>query len=274
MAFDKATLDRWYQGLNQTHVNLKKHFDTLNRGGPLPVIQAEITNLGRTITALGTMIDQFKTQIQATPNTPAATPGGPMAPAAPTPTSGGPMAPAATASLKNLISFADYLDYNGFGTLSDKVTDVLKLSAQTQKFDLTKLADYLDNNEFYALADKVDEVRDLFCMAEDYGFVPKSKVINENEADDDSMVQPRSEGSLSTRYCPDHRGTQAIRIDENTYQCPIDGKKYNYEMGYVNYEGQQVPGGSIANQTPGTSDYGGISMRLYDTRSDILNKMN
>lgn len=267
MAFDKATLDRWYQGLNQTHVNLKKHFDTLLRGGPLPTIQTEITNLGRTVDALGTMIKQFQTQIQATPDTTTPTPGG-SSPATPT------APPARTsASVQNLIHFADYLDNNGYYELADKATEVIKLSAQTGKDDLIKLADYLDNNEFYALANKADEISDLLCMA-DYGFVPRCREdVLENKADDE-LIQKGNKGSLSTRYCPDHRGVQAIRIDEKTYQCPIDGKRYNYETGYINYEGQKVPGGSIAAQTPTTSDFGGIPMRIYDSRSDVLNRMN
>lgn len=265
MAFDKVTLDRWYQGLNQTHVNLKKHFDTLLRGGPLPTIQTEITNLGRTVDALGTMIKQFQTQIQTTPDTTTATPGvaGPSAPTA---------SPARAASVQKLIHLADYLDTNGYYELANKATKIIKLSAQIGKYDLIKLADYLDNNEFYALADKVDEINDLLCMA-DYGFVPKCRDILENKADD-VLIQKGNKGSLSTRYCPDHRGVQAIRIDENTYQCPIDGKRYNYETGYINYEGQKVPGGSIAAQTPTTSDFGGIPMRIYDSRSDVLNRMN
>ncbi|MFA5048451.1 MAG: hypothetical protein WC516_05520 [Patescibacteria group bacterium] len=268
MAFNKETLDRWYQGLNQTYVNLKKHFDTLNKGGPLPAVQLEITNLGRTIDALGTMIKQFQTQIQATPDTTYPTPG------AATVTTLAAAPPSRAASLGELIHFADYLDTNGYHELTNKVVSVLELSAQVGRYNLVKLADYLDNNEFYTLANKVDEVNDLLYMAKDYGFIPKYRTDVVENAADDELIQIRSKGSLSTRYCPDHHGVQAIRIAENTYQCPIDGKKYNYEAGYVNYEGQKVPGGSIAAQTPTTSDFGGIPMRIYDSRSDVLNRMN
>jgi hypothetical protein len=87
-------------------------------------------------------------------------------------------------------------------------------------------------------------------------------------------IQPSHEGSLSTRYCPDHHGVQAIRISERIYQCPIDGKTYNYGTGYINYQGQIVPGGSVAEQTPNTSDTGGIPMRFYDSRQSILNRIN
>lgn len=247
MAFDKATLDRWYQGLNQTHVDLKRNFDSLNKGVPLSSMQTQVTNLGRTIDALGVMIKQFQTQMQDA---------------------------AKTASVDGLIQLADFLDEKGYYGLTDKVVDVIKIGSKVGSFDLIKLADYFDNNSLFALADKVDEVCDIICVAEEYGFVPKARASTlENDANDEP-IQRRSRGSLSTRYCPDHRGVQAIRVEENVYQCPIDGKKYNYEIGYVNYEGQRVPGGSIASQTPTTSDFGGIPMRIYDSRSDVLNRMN
>jgi len=140
------------------------------------------------------------------------------------------------------------------------------------------LSDNLDQNGFHALADKTDEVLGLIKTAEEhgfvpYGYVPRMRKTEQEVVAQDQLIQPMREGSLSTRYCPDHRGVQAIRIGENTYQCPLDGKVYDYQSGYVNYEGQRVPGGSVAAQTPQTSNYGGIPMRIYDSRSDVLNKM-
>jgi hypothetical protein len=138
---------------------------------------------------------------------------------------------------------------------------------------MLKIADSLDRRGLSDLADIVDESALIMQRSADYGFFPKHKKQEIVEGDA-APVQMPHEGSLSTRYCPDHRGTQAIRIGEHMYQCPIDGKKYNYETGYVNYEGQRVPGGSVAAQTPTTSDYGGIPMRIYDSRSDVLNRLN
>lgn len=139
--------------------------------------------------------------------------------------------------------------------------------------EMLKIADHLDKQGLYDLADIIGESALIIRRAEDYGFYPKQKGMEEREAEK-APVQPPHEGSLSTRYCPDHRGIQAIRIGEHEYQCPIDGKKYNYETGYLNYEGQRVPGGSVAAQTPTTSNYGGIPMRIYDSRSDVLNRLN
>ena len=119
---------------------------------------------------------------------------------------------------------------------------------------LVKLANRLDDMGHYALADKVTEIAQMV------------KIANE--------VQPPHEGTLSTRYCPDHRGVQAARIGQHTYQCPLDGKIYNYEEGYTNYEGQIVPGGSVAEQTPRSFNHGGVPMRFFDPKYNAINYGN
>jgi len=179
----------------------------------------------------------------------------------------------AKGQIDSLISFADYLDFNDYHNLSNDVDDIIQLCADVGETDLIKLADYLDKNKFCALADKVDMIGGLLKTAGNNGFFPIEKKIIENAADD-GMIQPGYIGALSTRYCPDHRGVQAARIEEYLYQCPIDGKKYNYQTGYINYDGQKVLGGSVAAQTPMTSNWGGIPMRIYDGRSDVLNRIN
>lgn len=171
-------------------------------------------------------------------------------------------------TIYDLIKFSDYLDENGKYALADKV-DVFIKSFSIEN-NLAKLADYLDENNLSELADIIDESSLIIRRAEDYGFFPKQK----GPTEEDLPIKPLNKISLSTRYCPDHRGVQAIRLDDSTYQCPIDGKIYNYETGYIDYEGQRVPGGSIAAQTPTTSNYGGIPMRVYDSRSDVLNRIN
>lgn len=244
---DKATLDKLYKGLDETYLWLNKYYGILIKGN-LQERQRVIPLIKRSIDTLGILVKQFhQAGLQA--------------------------GKTAEIKVEGLVKFAEHLDGEKLFTLADKVDDVLKLSAETEIYDLIKLADFLDENKFYDLASKVDEVSELYCSAEDYGFVPRMRGDLENSADDDVFVS-LAENSLSTRYCPDHRGVQAFRIEEHIYQCPIDGKKYNYESGYENYEGQKVPGGSVAAQTPATSDFGGIPSRIYDNRSDVLNKIN
>jgi len=57
------------------------------------------------------------------------------------------------------------------------------------------------------------------------------------------------EAPLKTRYCPDHAGVMASRIAEDTYQCELDGKTYNYAVGFKTDKGKIVPGTSVENQS-------------------------
>jgi hypothetical protein len=38
---------------------------------------------------------------------------------------------------------------------------------------------------------------------------------------------------LSTRYCPEHIGTQMGRVGQGVFQCPLDGQVYNWEAGWT-----------------------------------------
>jgi hypothetical protein len=133
-------------------------------------------------------------------------------------------------------------------------------NAKKEINELIKFADFLDENGAHALADKVTEVAILLkASAEEKSDIP---------------VQSPHEGSLSMRHCPDHCGVSVMRISENIYQCPLDGKIYNYEIGYTNYKGQKIPGGSISEQTPATSDCGGVPLRIFDGTQNVLNRIN
>lgn len=82
------------------------------------------------------------------------------------------------------------------------------------------------------------------------------------------------EGSLSTRYCPNHIGDQLSRVGPGSFQCSRDGEIFNWEMGYTTFDGVQVPGGSIAGQTPSETNYGGVPNRIFDSRDKVLNTVN
>lgn len=79
--------------------------------------------------------------------------------------------------------------------------------------------------------------------------------------------------ALSTRYCPDHVGVSTHRVGESTYQCSLDGKVYNYEAGWTDYDGKEHPGGSLAAQTPDSTGYA-VPHRIFDSRENILNRIN
>jgi len=153
------------------------------------------------------------------------------------------------------------------GKLIGKYGPYAKMAAAEE---LARTADYLDESGFCCLADVMDKASELLVKCATY--IPKMR--SNQEPTEAEPIQPPREGNLSTRYCPDHVGVQASRIAEHIYQCPLDGKIYNYETGYVNYQGQRVLGGSVAEQTPPTSDFGGTPVQVYDSRQSVLNNIN
>ena len=171
-------------------------------------------------------------------------------------------------ALSKLVNYVKY-----FGTLLNHYkTSYNKINVSEARENikqLVKFANFLDEQNAFSLADKVTEVAVLIKQA----YIPKMRGATMEKQEEEVML-PLNESSLSTRYCPDHIGIQAIRIAEHVYQCPIDGKIYDYRSGYTNYKGQRVPGGSVSEQTPTSSDYGGIPMRVYDSRQNVINTLN
>jgi len=125
--------------------------------------------------------------------------------------------------------------------------------------ELVLLADSLDAEGRHVLADVATRAASIVDRLEGQ--------------QEEEPIKPGHKSSMSTRYCPDHIGVQATRIAEHMYQCPIDGRTYDYEGGYTNYSGQRVPGGSVAAQTPMSTPYG-LPQRLFDSRQNILNTIN
>jgi hypothetical protein len=78
---------------------------------------------------------------------------------------------------------------------------------------------------------------------------------------------------LSTRYCPEHIGTQMGRVGQGVFQCPLDGQTYNWEAGWTDFDGNQHPGGSVAAQTPDSTGYA-VPHRIFDSREKVLNVVN
>lgn len=77
------------------------------------------------------------------------------------------------------------------------------------------------------------------------------------------------EEALSGRHCVDHPGVMVKRVAEHEYQCPLDGKVYNWETGFRTDKGNVIPGGSVDEQTK-------MSVvephEIFDTRESRLNK--
>lgn len=56
------------------------------------------------------------------------------------------------------------------------------------------------------------------------------------------------EAPLSQRACPDHQ-TPMSRVGEDTFQCPLDKKIYNWREGFTTEKGAKIPGGGVEEQT-------------------------
>lgn len=78
------------------------------------------------------------------------------------------------------------------------------------------------------------------------------------------------EAPLSTRYCPDHPGVMVNRVDENTWQCELDHKTYNFTTGFKLQDGSQVSGGDVSNQT---KTFDNNEFTNFDTRESKLSSM-
>ena len=167
----------------------------------------------------------------------------------------------------DFVKLADAFDRAGQNGLADQIDDFLAKSAQPH--DLIFMLTGAEQN-----VKTINNMAKLASFSDEIGAHTLASELDKMAEEMFESIQPPNKGSLSTRYCPDHNGVQAVRISERVYQCPIDGKIYNYETGYVNYKGQKVPGGSVAAQTPTTSDFGGIPMRIYDSRQSVLNRIH
>lgn len=77
------------------------------------------------------------------------------------------------------------------------------------------------------------------------------------------------ESSLSTRYCPDHPGTSMARVADNTFQCSMDKKIYNWKEGFTTMKGNQVPGGEVSQQTQHLGDRA-LEQMHFSTREHRL----
>lgn len=54
--------------------------------------------------------------------------------------------------------------------------------------------------------------------------------------------------TMTTRTCPDHPGQQLVRMEDSVRQCGLDGKLYDYNVGFETYDGEKHNGGSVQAQ--------------------------
>jgi hypothetical protein len=161
-------------------------------------------------------------------------------------------------ALKTLASVADELDSIGLKAEADSVDeliqktaeDVLKWQKEDKSTEQSKRYDSKHHHSLQVREPKREQERtDLEGRKEHHV----------------STYQQTNATALSTRYCPEHVGVSLARVGEATYQCGLDGKVYNWEAGWTDYQGNKHPGGSVAGQTPDSAGYA-PAHRMFDTR--------
>jgi len=80
------------------------------------------------------------------------------------------------------------------------------------------------------------------------------------------------EAPLQTRYPPDRPGGQMTRITDGVYQDIVTGIIYDYKSGYKTQKGNEVPGGSVENQTRDLGDTRLQGTSLFETRDSLMGR--
>lgn len=166
-------------------------------------------------------------------------------------------------SIEGLASIANVFDASGDEELKKQasVIDELLLTIAAPKNALAERKD-LEEQRLIELQKKYKnpqkELDEINKVSDSQKTIDKSNMTKEYRI---------LEAPLSTRYCPDHAGTQIARVGEHTWQCELDKKVYNYDIGFELTNGSKVPGGDVSKQTPATDmPYHSI----FDTREGRL----
>jgi hypothetical protein len=129
---------------------------------------------------------------------------------------------------------------------------------------LLKVAEMLDYAGHVEGVSYIENMLSIFANKDE---MPKYDVKNVDKSErkypDVSAVAP----SLSIRHCPDHHGAQMARVAEGSFQCNIDGRIYNWNSGFKDYDGNIYPGASITSV-----DFPNNFESLFETREMATRK--
>jgi hypothetical protein len=154
---------------------------------------------------------------------------------------------------------------------SESDDDLLKKQANVLDeilFTLAAPKNYLSNFKKEEL-DKIEELKKKYKNVNSE-INEVNKVSESLDSIKDSPVYKEYrplEAPMSSRTCIDHPGALLARVGDNTWQCSLDHKVYNYDIGFTTLKGNKVPGGSVSEQTPkhNPNDY-----QMFDNRRQRL----
>jgi hypothetical protein len=142
----------------------------------------------------------------------------------------------------------------------------LDKKSEAEVFDgLLKVAEVLDYAGDTEGVSLVESVLQIFAKKDDG--MPKYDVQTvektERKYPEAAAVPP----TMSTRNCPDHYGAQMKRVAEGTFQCELDGRMYNWNEGFKDYNGNTYPAAPIRSV-----DFPDTTERMFETREMATNK--
>lgn len=133
--------------------------------------------------------------------------------------------------------------------------------------NLIKVANILDFAGDERGLGVVEDVLRIFAKKEDSRPIYGVETIEKTKREYPEVQAPAP--AMSTRHCPDHNGTMMQRVAEGSYQCNIDGKIYNWNVGFKDYNGNVHPGSQISSV-----DFPDMNERIFENRSMALSKRN
>lgn len=169
----------------------------------------------------------------------------------------------------------------------------VKRGLENPMASLSDMADSLDKIGATKAADKIDAFLEKYGDVDwkEEGNTEQSKRYDDRHHHEQQVKEPKdyhkngpdehhikeydkSRKTLQTRYCPDHPGTMMGRVSEGIYQCPLDGQTYNWQDGFDTEDGTHIDGGSVGSQTPNSTGYFATPSRIFDSREEIINRIN
>jgi predicted Zn-ribbon and HTH transcriptional regulator len=174
------------------------------------------------------------------------------------------------AALEPEVITADALDELAAVAESFDASDDELLRKQASVLDAVLEMFAVKKNAKEAEAEKIDQLKLKYKTPQEVDH--KRNHIAEAVSDIEKSPMYKDRRVLSTplscRSCPDHASSAMSRVGENTYQCQLDKRVYNYDEGYTLLDGTKVAGSSVSGQTQNL--WSNIGNPVFDTRDDRL----
>lgn len=168
-------------------------------------------------------------------------------------------------SLEELSLIAEAFDASGDPALKKQASVIdellLSIAAPPDAYKAIKAAKTQREEDLKKKYENPRSELESFNKVED-----SKKAIDQSEMTKDYRVL---EAPLSTRYCPDHAGVPVIRVGDHIWQCELDKKVYNFDVGFELNNGNRVPGGGVEYQTQPVDIPSHV---LFDSREDRMGR--